>query len=196
MKRIYILLALSFFCSHCWADILTCPRDEEIHSELELKQKTWCNSNRFAEGANELFELEVNAYRDKNLTPLLQDNVHDAKWLVSKATQDFREHTFCLEYICRALQTSCADNMNYSMEKTQSQWCENRAEEFGKIEKEKMILVLHDNQERKSRSNLREKMRALEGRLSKIFIPSLQRFFGEYRRFTEKVPTFIRNPVS
>ena len=184
------------------AKILECPRTEDFQAELEKEIKPgiknedlWCNSTRFAEGANELFELEVTKFQENNLTPLLQDNVHDMKWLVRKSTQDMREHAFCFEFICRTIQTTCAANQNYTAEKNQEHWCNTRAKEFGKIEQLKVKEVVIENQKRKSQSNLREKMRAIEVRTLKLFIPQLQKFFAEYRFFTEKVPTFLSNPL-
>jgi hypothetical protein len=175
--------------------MLTCPQLDEYQSLLAEKKDTWCNNERFSEGANELFELEAHAYRDKYLTPLLQDNIHDMKWLVRKSTQDIRKHAFCLELICHTIQTACADNKAYTVEKDQASWCETRATEFGKIEQEKTQQVITENQQRKSRSNLREKMRSIEIRTSHLFIPLLQKFYGEYHWFTDKTPTFLNNPL-
>ncbi len=193
--KIFAIIVLFFSGAVSATETLTCPRQDEIDTLLEEKLSLWCNARRFAEGANELFELEANAYRDDNLTPLLQDNIHDVKWLVRKSTQDTREHAFCLEQICRTIQIACAGNKQYSLEKDQLDWCETRATEFGKIEQLKVQQVVLENQQRKSRSNLREKMRAIEVRTSNLFIPLLQKFFGEYRWFTEKVPTFLSNPL-
>jgi hypothetical protein len=185
----FFALILLFFSSISFAEdpkILTCPRQEEIETALG-EQSNWCNR---AGLLDELLALEINAYQNDNLTSLLHDNVHDLKWLVRKSTQDIREHTFCLELICRTIRVECSANKSYLSD----DWC-SRVNEFGKIEQLKMQQVIIENQQRKSRSNLREKMRAIEVRTSYLFIPLLQKFFGEYRRFTEKVPTFLANPL-
>lgn len=194
-----MILAL-LFTNTVAAEILTCPRSDQYQEKIQENQespfsRSWCKSDRFAEGANSLFEFEVQEYQTKNLTPLLQDNIHDMKWLIQKSTQDLREHAFCLELICQTLQNNCSDNQNYTTEKEQRNWCETRATEFGKIEQEKTRQVILENQQRKSRSNLREKMRAIEVRTSNLFIPLLQKFISQYQWFTEKTPTFIQNPL-
>ena len=194
MKKLLTLITL-LVVGTTFAAPLSCPREPEIVAELEENIDSWCGNDRFAEGANSLFELETNKYRDNNLKPLLQDNIHDMKWLVRKSTQDMREHTYCLELICRTIQTTCADNKEYTKEQSQADWCRTRAKGFGNLEQEKTRQVLIENQQRKSRSNLREKMRAIEIRNSYLLIPLLQKFFGEYRWFTEKVPTFLANPL-
>ncbi len=176
------------------AKALECPRAENYLSPSEENKAEWCNSNRFSEGGNTLFEEEVTAFQKKSLTPLLQDNIHDMKWLVRKSTQDLREHAFCVELICKAIQTNCSNIANTD-ENSQSNWCNTRIENFGKIEQLKTREVLIENQKRKSQANLREKMRAIEVRTLGLFIPQLQKFFSEYRFFTEKVPTFLSNPL-
>lgn len=195
----FFVIALLLFGSTVLAadepEMLTCPREEDFQGKIDEKRSEWCAADRFNEAANELFEFETNEYRDKYLTPLLQDNVHDVRWLVSKSTQDIRRHTYCFELICETIQAECADNKNYQKTQAQSEWCKTRATAFGEIEQMKAEQVLIENQKRKSRSNLREKMRAMEVRTSNLFLPLVQKFFAEYRWFTEKVPTFLRNPL-
>lgn len=193
MKKFTVLLLL--ITSTVAAEPLTCPRSEEISTKLTEKENSWCQSERFNEGANELFELETKAYTKNNLSPLLKDNIHDMKWLIQKSTQDLREHIFCFELICYTLQSTCAENQNYMAEKDQLNWCESRSKEFGKIEQEKTKQVIIENQQRKSRSNLREKMRAIEVRTTHLFLPLLQKFLSEYKWFTEKTPTFVQKPL-
>lgn len=177
------------------AKILECPRVNDYQELLEKEQDNWCNSNRFSESANKLFELEVTKFQEDNLLPLLQDNTHDVKWLVRKSTQDMREHAFCFEFICRTLQTECADNKQYTADSEEEVWCNTRAKEFGKIEQRKVKESVIANQKRKSQSNLREKMRAIEVRTLKLFIPQLGKFLAEYRFFTIKAPTFLSKPL-
>ncbi len=178
------------------AKILECPRINDYQEIIEKNNDAWCNSDRFNESsANKLFEKEVTKFQEDNLRPLLQDNTHDVKWLVRKSTQDMREHAFCFEFICRTLQTECAEYKTYSVGNEAENWCNTRAKEFGKIEQRKVKEVVIANQKRKSQSNLREKMRAIEVRTLKLFIPQLQKFFAEYRFFTEKVPTFLSKPL-
>lgn len=198
MKKLIILFL--FLGSTASASTLTCPRSDEYQEKLltnqeESASESWCKANQFSKGANVLFEFETNTYKDAILTPLLQDNIHDMKWLVRKSTQDMREHAYCFELICRTIQSACSDNKLYSVEKDELNWCETRATEFTKIEQEKTKQVLIENQQRKSRSNLREKMRAIEVRTANLFIPLLQKFIGEYQWFTEKVPTFAQTPL-
>ncbi len=196
MKYFFVLGLLFFGMTNAEdIEIFTCPREELIQMELEKNLDAWCSVGRFSEAANSLFELEANEYRDTCLKPLLHDNVHDMKWLTSKAVQDLRQHKFCLEYICETIQESCADDQNYIVEKSQRQWCNDQSQLFGDVEEIKMEQVLIDNQQRKSQSYLREKLRSLEVRLSNLFLPLVQKFFAEYRWFTEKTPTFISNPL-
>ena len=178
------------------AAALTCPRIDKINETILEKKGEWCNEGRFSEkGASTLAEIETTNYQIEVLTPLLQDNIHNPKWIIQKSTQDLREHIFCFESICGALQSTCNDNKFHSNVGDQRNWCKSRLNGFNKAEQKKTEQVIIENQQRKSRSNLREKMRAIEVRTSNIFIPLLQKFISEYQWFTEKTPTFIRNPL-
>ncbi len=174
---------------------LTCPRAEQFEELLKENSGTWCSAGRFAEGANELFKLETSEYLNGALSSALHDNTHNANWIISKSTQDIREHSFCLELACDKIWETCSGAKNYNTEKEQDIWCHSRAEKFSKLEQLKGAQVAIENAKRKSRSNQREKMRAIEVRASQYFIPLLDQFHNAYRRFTQKIPTFIANPL-
>lgn len=194
MKKLLILLLL--LNGTTFSAALTCPRIDKMNAQIMENKGTWCNEGKFSEkGASTLAETETNDYQKEILSPLLKDNIHDMKWIVEKSTQDLREHVFCFESICASLQSTCNDNKFHSNVGDQRNWCKSRLSGFNKAEQEKTRQVIIENQQRKSRSNLREKMRAIEVRTSNLFIPLLQKFIDEYEWFTTKTSTFVRNPL-
>lgn len=174
---------------------LSCPRETQFEELLQENSELWCSAGKFAEGANELLKLEANEFQEIALTSTLQDNVHSNNWVISKSTQDIREHALCLEMACEKIWNTCSGNKNFNTEKAQDDWCRTRAQDFAKLEQLKSAQVTIENSTRKNRSYQREKMRAIEVRASQYFIPLLDQFHNAYRRFTQKMPTFLANPL-
>ena len=196
-KTLFLVLILTGAMTHAQETptTLTCPREPQFEELIKDNANIWCSSGRFAEGANELFKLENNEYQTKELSSALRDNINNINSVITKSTQDIRQHTLCLELACEKIQDACASNKNYTAEKEQEAWCRTSATKLAQLNQIKSVQVTIQNSTRKNQSNYREKMRAIEVRASQYFIPLLDQFHNAFRRFTQKVPTFLSNPL-
>ncbi len=201
MKKIIIsfsLFLIGISSTSAKDDFLTCPKeripDFSAHDLCGKAQAT-----ELLTGVNDrgdsAFETELKTFRAETLNQIHLDNKSHPTFIVNKAVFNLRQHQECLQAICQKAFLQCG-NTTSSKEQNfnQKDWCDSKVNQLIKLQKTEISTIVINNQARKERSLLKQKLVAIEVRTQKYFIDLLTTFTRDLKKFEGKVNKFIKYP--
>lgn len=204
MKKILIICfsCLFILTGTCFGEAteekpLNCPRKTEITKKVTEVSKNACQSYNFIKKhIDPVFKFEVKFFNENIINKILKNNAQSPSYLTEYGIYELKKHNLCLKSICQKIWEQCNANKNYVINSKEIRWCENIANNQFVISKLKLETAIKSNNNRKTNSSLREKLRAIEERINTYLVPNLMKFAQEFVNFTCKITSFVRHPLS
>ncbi len=201
MKKIVVLGLALFFANFASAtgdpQPLTCPRFEKISENIEAFTANWCENPEFIKkNIDTVIKEEIKDFETATIQRIFFDNTNNTNYLAEKGVYDLKLHRICLQTICQKMWEKCNFNKSFWVNYQETKWCEKLTENQFAVAKIKLSTALKNQGNRKNRVSVREKLRATEGRNQTYFLGNLINFFREFKTFTCKITSFVRNPLS
>ncbi|MCF7906281.1 hypothetical protein K9L63_03805 [Candidatus Gracilibacteria bacterium] len=172
---------------------VVCPRFDQIPN---FKDDPRCNQFRFFEFlALDALRTEVELFQTEILNAIYHDNVLDPNAIAELGVLEIRKHDQCLQDICTQVFQQCGKNLKISQNYNQDAWCREKGNQLGVLARTGLFTAATENQARKERSLLKQKINGLSTRFHTYFHFWMPTTVNDFRTFVEKVYNFIRSPL-
>lgn len=200
MKKIFIsiiVLFSGFNCVSATDDFLTCPREIPDFSSHDLCKKS--QAIELLAGASDredsAFTEELKDFRTEVLDRIHRDNKSNATFVANKTIFELRQHQECLQAICQKVFLQCSDpSVSKEQNFNQKQWCDSKIDQLIKFQETEIYATAVNNQARKERSLMKQKLVAIEVRAQKYFISLLTNFIRDLKQFEGDITKFVKYP--
>jgi len=214
-KFLAAIFFVNFFCSEIFAEnFLQC--EHEIAADEFFLKNEFCARSRPAEilmgaidkiddatGENaeknicENFECgeissfvgEIECFDRTIVDQIFCDNRSNPNFIAQKAALELRKHKKCLQNLCQKIFKNCSvKNLSDKKATEQILWCDEMVEKIFELQKTKIFVAAVENQSRKERTFLAQKMAGIAARFQIFFHEILPLVISEMENFVEKVP--------
>lgn len=190
------LLIMPFFHSNAKNGVMESQKKICTEPPIIFEEEACSKKDFFKTNVSPKIET-INKMFQENLNEVYHDNQAHHKFIVQKTINNFRIYHYCFEDLCDAVYKNCASKNSNTRTFDESEWCKNRQTKLELLQKRKIHFILTDNEERKNRSLLEEKINALCSRFNEFIHPKMKEINSALDKAIGSIGEFlILNPKS
>jgi len=169
------------------AEILMGAIDKIGDATDENAEKNICE--KFECGEISSFVAEIECFDRTVVDQIFCDNRSNPNFIAQKSALELRKHKKCLQNLCQKVFENCSvKNSSEKAAVDQFLWCDEMVEKIFELQKTKIFTAAVENQSRKERTFLAQKIVGISARFHQIFHGILPIIVSEIENFVEKVP--------